>query len=319
MEDREKTNRFVLDRRAMLGALGAGFAGLVLSPFPAVAKGGGVLAKRIPSTGEAIPVIGMGTWITFNVGGDRELRGHRTKILKTFFEMGGGVIDSSPMYGSSQDVVGYGLKKLGMPEHLFSADKIWTGDGDATREQFAETADKWNVKTFDLMQVHNLVSWREHLDTLRQMKDEGKVRYIGITTSHGRRHRELEKIMKTEALDFVQLTYNMVDREVEKRLLPVAKDRGIAVIANRPFRGGSLIDAVQRGSKDAPRWAKEFDALNWPQFLLKWIVSHPAVTCAIPATSQVVHMKENMGACRGELPDAKMRARMLAHLESYVG
>lgn len=304
-----------LTRRTILKLAGLSFTGMMFAPLTAGAQAGsGILAKRIGSTGEAIPVIGMGTWITFNVGGDQKLRDARTEVLKKFFEMGGGMIDSSPMYGSSQTVVGYGLKKLGMPDHLFSADKIWTRDGDDTREQFAETAEHWGVKQFDLMQIHNLVSWEEHLATLQKMKADGKVRYIGITTSHGRRHGELEKIMKSQDIDFVQLTYNMVDREVERRLLPLAQERGIAVIANRPFRGGSLVDSVQSGSKKLPAWASEFDASNWPQFLLKFIVSHPAITCAIPATTKVVHMAENMGACRGRLADEKLRKRMLEYL-----
>lgn len=296
-----------ITRRTMIGAL-SGAAALTMIPWPLSAKGG-VLAKQIPSSGEAIPVIGMGTWQTFNVGNDPKLRADRTQVLKTFFELGGGLVDSSPMYGSSQAVLGHALEKL---EHdtLFSADKIWTNDGDATREQFSETAALWGVKSFDLMQIHNLLAWRDHLAELREMKGEKKVRYIGITTSHGRRHGELEQILKTEQLDFVQLTYNPVDREVEKRLLPLARERGIAVIANRPFDGGRLVDRVQRGMK-LPAWAKEFDALNWPQALLKWTVSHPAITCAIPATTQVVHMKENMGACRGRLATEKHRQKLV--------
>lgn len=286
-----------------------GAAAMSLAPIPGWAeRGGGVLAKQIPSTGEAIPVIGMGTWQTFNVGSDKKLRDARTRVLKTFFELGGGLVDSSPMYGSAQEVIGYALEKLER-DTLFSADKIWTSDGDATGQQFGETAGHWGVKSFDLMQIHNLVAWREHLAKLRELKQQKRVRYIGITTSHGRRHDELEQIMKTEQLDFVQLTYNPVDREVEKRLLPLAKERGIAVIVNRPFDGGQLIDRVQRGMK-LPAWAKEFDALNWPQALLKWTVSHPAVTCAIPATSQVVHMRENMGACRGRLATPEHRAKL---------
>ena len=302
-----------ISRRTMIGGLGATAATLALGPLPAIAQGG-VLAKRIPSSKEAVPVIGMGTWQTFNVGADEAMRDARTHVLKTFFDLGGGLIDSSPMYGSAQDVIGYGLKKLGAQPTMFSADKIWTSEGDKTQTQFREIAGKWGVQKFDLMQIHNLVAWREHLAALREMKADGKVRYIGITTSHGRRHSDLEQIMKTEALDFVQLTYNLEDREVEKRLLPVAQERGIAVIVNRPFQGGRLIDRVQQGSKKLPAWAEEFDAHNWPQFLLKWIVSHPAVTCAIPATTQVEHMRENMGACRGALADEKMRARMVAYL-----
>ena len=303
-----------IHRRTMLHALALGVPGMTLFPSTVRAAPADLIQKPIPSTGEKIPVIGMGTWITFNVGEDEKLRDARTRVLEEFFANGGGMIDSSPMYGSSQEVVGYGLRKLGVPKALFAADKIWTSDGDDTREQFAQTAAAWNLKKLDLMQVHNLISWREHLRTLFKMKEDGNVRYVGVTTSHGRRHDELESILKTQPIDFVQLTYNMADREAERRLLPIARERGIAVIANRPYQGGSLVDAVQKGSKKLPQWAGDFDAHNWPQFLLKFIVSHPAVTCAIPATTRVVHMKENMGACRGRLPDAKTRARMLAYL-----
>jgi diketogulonate reductase-like aldo/keto reductase len=176
----------------------------------------------------------------------------------------------------------------------------------------ARSHDLWGVRQFDLQQVHNLISWEAHLEMLFAMKNEGRLGHVGVTTSHGRRHGELEDIMRTQPIDFVQLTYNLVDREVEDRLLPLAVERGIAVIANRPFRGGPLVDRIQR--ERLPGWANEFDCRNWPQFLLKFIVSHPAVTCAIPATTRVDHMRENMGAAQGRLPDAEMRTRMLQYV-----
>lgn len=304
-----------IDRRTLLKLMGAGVAAAAVWPVGASAEPKDLIVKKIPSTGEKMTVIGMGTWRTFNVGGDTELRDHRAKILKAFFEGGGRMIDSSPMYGSSQDVVGYGLDKLGHPELLFAADKVWTSDGDETREQIVESRKEWSIPRFDLMQVHNLVAWKEHLPKLQKYKADDKIGYVGVTTSHGRRHDELEKIMRTQKLDFVQLTYNMVDREAEERLLPLAAEKGIAVIANRPFRGGSLPDRFQ-GKHKLPEWASEIDCDNWPQFLLKFIVSHPAVTCAIPATTKVGHMRENMGAARGKLPDAKMRKRMLTYVAS---
>ncbi len=309
-----------VSRRTLLKGLGAGAvtAGLMpLSPLHGYAgEMPELVTKPIPSTGEEIPVVGMGTWQTFNVGGDEKLREARTEVLEAFFSHGGGMIDSSPMYGSSQDVVGYGLEKLDMSEGLFSADKVWTRDGGATREQIAETADKWRVETFDLMQVHNLLAWEEHLATLEQMKEAGEIRYIGITTSHGRRHGEFAKVMKNHDLDFVQLTYNLVDRQVEERLLPLAVEQDIAVICNRPFRGGSLVDRFQDADHPLPEWADEYGISNWPQFLLKFIVSHPAVTCAIPATTRVEHMHENMGAARGEMPDPAGRKRMIEYTGS---
>ena len=273
--------------------------------------------KPIPSTGELIPVIGMGTWITFNVGQNVEARNKRADVLKTFFGLGGTMIDSSPMYGAAEEVMGYALNRLKAQgatpmDSLFSATKVWTrGKGDS---QIADSFRLWGLDEFDLFQIHNLLNWQEHLAELRQLKAEGKIRYIGITTSHGRRHKDLEDIMKTEALDFVQLTYNLQYRDVEQRLLPLAKEKGIAVIANRPLDGGRLFDRF--GNKALPSWAGEIGCANWAQFFLKFVVSHPAITCAIPATSQISHMQENMGAARGRLPDETARAEMLSYFQS---
>jgi diketogulonate reductase-like aldo/keto reductase len=306
-----------LTRRSFLQTLAAGAAGATLWPF--AGRGAEIpelTTKKIPSSGEEIPVIGMGTWQTFNVGGDTELRNQRTKVLKTFLDYGGGMVDSSPMYGSSQNVLGYALDKLDYTETLFSADKVWTRDGSATREDLEASRKKWGIEKFDLMQVHNLLAWKEHLPTLQKMKEAGEIRYVGITTSHGRRHGDFAQVMKKHDLDFVQLTYNILNREVEDRLLPLAKERGIAVICNRPFGGGGVVDRFQQGDHPLPDWAGEYGIKNWPQFLLKFIVSHPAVTCAIPATTQVEHMRENMGAARGRLPDAKTRQRMLEYVQS---
>ncbi|TDT43114.1 diketogulonate reductase-like aldo/keto reductase [Halospina denitrificans] len=304
-------------RRQLLEIMGAGAA---LAAFPALgavdSRPSEPIRKPIPGTDEALTVIGMGTWQTFNVGSDPQLRADRTRVLESFFANGGEVVDSSPMYGSSQEVLGHALDELGNDGGLFAADKVWTRDGEATREQFRQTASRWNLDTIDLMQVHNLLSWEPHLETLKTMKAEGKVRYIGITTSHGRRHREIEHILESQDIDFVQLTYSLANRDVEQRLLPLARDKGIAVIANRPFEGGYLINRLQGRNVPLPDWAGEIGCHNWPQLLLKFIVSHPAVTCAIPATTQVEHMRENMGAARGALPDAAMRRRMIDALDS---
>lgn len=256
----------------------------------------------------------MGTWITFNVGSDRRLRDARTNVLARFFEMGGGMIDSSPMYGSAEDVVGYGLQKLGRADSLFAATKIWTPLAAHGKEQLADSRRLWGVERFDLFQVHNLLNWEDHLETLAAEKAAGRIRYIGITTSHGMRHAGMEEIMSSRDIDFVQLTYNAVDRNAEARLLPLAAERGIAVICNRPYRRGQLIDAVQR--HPLPDWAKDAGAANWPALLLKFIVSHPAVTCAIPATSKVEHMTENMGALQGPLPDSETRKRMADYVRN---
>lgn len=309
-----------ITRRHTLKLLGGGLAVSALSPLYSLgessAEQASMLQKTIPSSDEKLPVIGMGTWQTFNVGSDEKLRLERTEVLDEFFKHGGGMVDCSPMYGSAAAVLGFALNKLGKPKSLFSAEKVWTSDGDKTQEQTREQSELWGVDRFDLMQVHNLLGWREHLDTLQQMKSEGTVRYVGITTSHGRRHADFEQIMASEDLDFVQLTYNITHREVEKRLLPLAREKGIAVIANRPYDGGDMIKQLKRRHQ-VPEWAvTECGCRTWADFLLKFIVSHPAATCAIPATTQVTHMQENMLAGQGPMPDAELRKRMIRHIES---
>jgi diketogulonate reductase-like aldo/keto reductase len=302
-----------VSRRTVLGALAASAGAAILRPFVALAQTGAI-TRPIPSTGERLSVVGLGSWITFNVGDDPELRDECAAVMRAYFAAGGRLIDSSPMYGSSQAVIGAGLRKLGAPSFLFSADKVWISSGSRGPGQIEESRANWGVSRFDLLQVHNLLAWEDHLPTLLAMKQEGRLRYVGITTSEGRRHAEMEKIMASQPIDFVQLTYNVVDRAAEARLLPLARERGIAVIANRPFREGALIRAVQR--HPLPAWAAECGAANWAQFLLKFIVAHSAVTCVIPATSQVAHVKENMGAAAGPLPDAALRRRMMTHVES---
>jgi diketogulonate reductase-like aldo/keto reductase len=291
----------------------ASAAGLALAPLIGDAAATPI-TRAIPATGQRIPAIGMGTWITFNVGGSSRLREHRKEIMRVFFERGGGMIDSSPMYGSAEAVVGWGLKRLENTAGLISATKIWTPYGGGGRDQMTESRKLWGLDTFDVMQIHNLVNWEDHLETLIQAKAEGRIRYIGVTTSHGSRHAELERIMRTQPIDFVQFTYNILDREAEDRLLPLAAERGLGVIVNRPFRHKELFRLFQ--DKSLPGWISEFDCENWAQFFLKFVISHQAVTCAIPATAQVGHMKENMGALQGRLPDADMRRRMVRYVES---
>jgi len=302
----EVTRRRLLQLLLAAGALPA-LGSVTAAPAP-------LLTRPIPSTGERLPVIGMGSYITFDVGTDDDLLAQRTAVLRAFFDAGGKLIDSSPMYDTSEAAIGECLARLEHPGALFSATKVWhwlTGPGD---RQMQRSRELWRVPRFDLMQVHNLVNWPDHLRTMRRDREAGLVRYIGITTSHGRRHDELADILRTEKIDFVQLTYNIRDREVEERLLPLAADHGIAVIVNRPFRRGGLIDRY--AGKPLPDWAADIDCDSWPQFLLKFIVSHPAVTCAIPATSRVDHMQENMAALRGPLPDAAMRREMIAYVDT---
>jgi len=300
-----------VSRRAFLGMLGAATA--LPSRF-AHAATGPMLGRAIPATGEEVPAIGMGTWITFNVGDDEALRAERAEVVRTFFERGGAVIDSSPMYGTSEAVIGHCLARIGHEGPLFAATKVWTplkwfGPG-----QMEQSRELWGVERFDLMQIHNLLNWEGHLETLLEDKAAGRIRYIGITTSHGRRHDELEKIMATQPIDFVQFTYNVLDREAERRLLPLAAERGLGVLINRPFRQKQLFR--QFAHHPLPEWAPEIDCANWAQFFLKFIVAHPAVTCVIPATSRVDHMAENMGALYGRLPDQAMRERMVRYVES---
>ncbi|HUX89714.1 MAG TPA: aldo/keto reductase [Gallionellaceae bacterium] len=286
----------------------------LLLPMMGLSRQSRPAARPILSSGEPLPLVGLGSWITFNVGNDQAARDASAEVMRNFFQAGGRLIDSSPMYGSSQEVIGYGLKKLGRPADLFAADKVWISDGDEGRAQMEASRRHWGIPRFDLMQVHNLLSWQAHLPTLFAMKAGGQLRYVGITTSHGRRHGEMEQIMKAEALDFIQLSYNLYDREAEQRLLPLALERGIAVIVNRPFQQGALLPRLAR--HPLPPWAAEIDCSSWAQFALKFIISHPAVTCAIPATTRIAHVVENMAAAAGRLPDKAMRARMAAFVDN---
>jgi len=306
----DRSRRHFLQALAL--ATGAGFSGLIY-PESTRASSTTLLTKPIPSGNERIPVIGLGSSRTFNVGNDPLGLDNVAEVMRYFFNAGGKLIDSSPMYGSSQPAIGYGLTKLGKTKTVFAADKVWTWAHDTGPEQMEQSRQHWQVDAFDLMQVHNLVAWQDHLKTLTNMKQQGKLHYVGITTSHGRNHEELAQVMKTQPLDFVQFSYNILDREVEATLLPLAAKRGIAVIINRPFQRGELIDALK--DKPLPEWAKNIDCKSWPQFLLKFVVSHPAVTCTIPATTQVAHVQENMAAGLLPLPDAATRVRMIDYVE----
>lgn len=274
----------------------------------------GILRKPVPATGERIPIVGMGSWLTFDVLPVGTFLDRRVEVLRRFFDAGGAVIDSSPMYNRSERVIGHCLRRLENDGGLFSATKVWTPLQVHGRIQIAQSEELWGVDRFDLLQIHNMVSWEAHLETLLEKKAAGEVRYIGITTSDGRRHQALERVIAEHPFDFVQLTYNLLDRQAEERLLPLARERGIAVLANRPFRRGALIERLQ--GRPLPPWAAEIDCASWPQLLLKFIVSHPAVTCAIPATSNPDHMSENMVAAYGRLPDARMRRDLIEHAES---
>ncbi|MCU7845713.1 MAG: aldo/keto reductase [Candidatus Thiodiazotropha sp. (ex Monitilora ramsayi)] len=299
-------------RRFLQGA--AGLVGALSLPVMGQSQSK-LIERPIPVSGETIPILGMGTWQTFDVAAYPEMVLRRTEVLRTFLERGGGMVDSSPMYGSSEETLGLCLERLSDRGSLFTATKVWTPMRWLGIQQMKQSMQLWGDDRFDLMQIHNMLDWETHLETLKAWKAEGRIRYIGITTSHGRRHEAMEKALSREAdFDFVQLTYNLLDREAEDRLLPLAADRGIAVIINRPFRGGDMFDLVEE--KALPGWAAEIGCDNWAQFFLKFILSHPHVTCAIPATSRVDHMQENMGAGVGPLPDPATRRRMIDFMQT---
>jgi diketogulonate reductase-like aldo/keto reductase len=303
-----------LKRRELVKALMAvGISGPLLSSI-VQAAGKDIITKPIPSSGEQLPVIGVGSSRTFDALGDDELMPRLQKVLQAFFDHNGMLIDSSPMYGTAEAVIGQLLKQTNTNNQLFSATKVWIDGKQDGIDQMEDSRKLWGIKRFDLMQIHNLVDWRTHLDTINEMKADGRLRYTGITTSHGRDHDELEAVLKKHAFDFVQMSYNIDNRIVEDRLLPIARDRGIAVIINRAYQKGSLFRRVK--GKTLPDWAGEVGIKSWGQFFLKYVVSHPAVTCAIPATTKIKHMVDNMGAQTGKLPDQKMRQEMIRYFQS---
>ena len=301
--------RAELDRRMVLGAAAGGTVAALLGRNRVAAAQ--PLLRPIPATGELLPAIGMGSWITFNIGEDGERRDRRVEVLRAFFAAGGSVINSSPMYGSSEAVIGYGLERVASA--AVRSDQVWT----------PLHAGAWSDGALLVAVGDRAVRPRadpQHaglggaLETLLADKIAGRVRYVGMTTSHGRRHDDLAAVMAERSLDFVQFSYSIADRQAERRLLPLAAERRLAVIINRPFDGGDLFRAVE--GKPLPGWAADCDCANWAQFFLKFVVAHPAVTCAIPATSRVDHMRENMGALTGRLPDPELRERMARHVLS---
>jgi aryl-alcohol dehydrogenase-like predicted oxidoreductase len=266
--------------------------------------------RTIPSSGEQLPVIGCGTWQTFDVGESEPDRRQRAQVLETLFEAGGSVIDSSPMYGRSEQVVGELLAQAGQRSHAFVATKVWTRGREAGIAQMNQSMALLQADPIDLMQVHNLLDWQVHLETLRGWKERGRVRYLGVTHYTRSAYPQLESVLRSESLDFVQFNYSAEEREAEKLLLPLAADRGIAVLVNLPFGGGGLLRRL--GGKPLPGWAPEIECTSWAQLLLKFVLSNPAVTCVIPGTSKPRHMLDNARAGTGALPDARMRERIAA-------
>jgi len=302
-----------LTRREAARLVTAGAAALVLpigvSRMRAATESSTMLTRAIPSSGEKLPVIGLGTWQTFDVDLTSDARRQLEDVLSLFVKLGGRVIDSSPMYGHAEDVIGDLTATLGIRDKLFVATKVWTRGKENGIRSMERSMVRLRTKRIDLMQVHNLLDVHIHLETLREWKEQGRIRYIGITHYESGAFGEVEKIMRNEKLDFVQINYSLMERDAEERVLPLAQERGIAVIVNRPFGGGDLFSRVR--SKPLPEWAAEFECRSWAQFFLKWIVGHPAVTCAIPATDKPRHLEDNMQGGIGRLPDAKMRQRMV--------
>ncbi len=299
------TRRDWLRGAIAVGALAASGAGMS-APTP--------IKRAIPSSGELLPVIGLGTYQTFDAGSTPSERAPLREVLREFVDLGGSMLDSSPMYGRSEEVAGDLAAELGVQKKLFHATKIWTSGREGGLAQMERSFRRMRVAHMDLMQIHNLVDWRTHLATLREWKQQGKIRYLGVTHYTDSAYDELERVLNAEALDFVQLNFSIVERAAEKRLLPLAMERRVAVIANRPFAQAGLFSKVR--GKDLPPWAEEFDCDSWAQFFLKFIVSHSAITCVIPATGNVKHLRENMYAGTGRLPDATMRERMARHVAS---
>ena len=269
-----------------------------------------MISRAIPSTGETLPVIGLGTWQAFDIGTSPSERETRREVLKRFVELGGTLVDSSPMYGKAEGVVGDLAADAAVASKLFFATKVWTTGRAAGIQQMERSMKLLRVARLDLMQVHNLVDGQTHLATLREWKQAGRLRYLGVTHYTASAYAELERVLRAETLDFVQLNYSLEEREAERRLLPLAQERGIAVIVNRPFAAGALLRQA-RGTP-LPAWAREVGCSSWAALFLKWIVGHPAVTCVIPATSQPDHLTQNMEAGQGPVPDAALRDRIAA-------
>ncbi len=300
-----------LSRRRVLKYLAAGSISLAL-PQLSLGMDKTILKRTIPSSGEKIGVVGVGTWQTFDVGNSDSARAPLREVLKVLVENGGNLIDSSPMYGSSEKVVGDLTHELGLQDSIFFATKVWTTGESQGASQMKSSMEKLRANPIDLMQIHNLQDWKTHLKTLYDWKEKGTIRYIGITHYVDSAHEDLERIIKTEKIDFVQMNYSMVDRNAERSLLPAAREKGVAVLTNVPFAGGSLFQKTK--GKELPKWAADFDCKSWGQFFLKYLLSNPAVTCVIPGTSKPHHMLDNIGAGLGRMPNEAERKKMVDYL-----
>jgi aryl-alcohol dehydrogenase-like predicted oxidoreductase len=269
-----------------------------------------MIVRAIPSSGEEVPVVGLGTWQTFDVGTGPSQRDPLREVLRTFVEQGGRVVDTSPMYGNAERVLGDLTSELQLQSSLFVATKVWTPGRAEGIRQMESSLQKLHTETVDLMQVHNLVEVEAHLETLAEWKRQGRVRYVGITHYTASGHEPVARLLASRTLDFVQINYSVGEREADRRVLPLAQERGVAVLVNRPFGGGGLLRRLR--TRPLPAWAGELGCQSWGQLLLKYVIAHPAVTCVIPATSSVAHLLENMQAGDGPLPDEQQRAQIAA-------
>jgi len=296
-------------REAFAASLGAAFIPPWLSG-QLLAADKAIHLRSIPATGEQVPAIGLGSWITFDVPpGDSKGRQRSTEVIRRFLAAGGTLIDSSPMYGHAQELIGSALRELDKASDAFSATKVWIPGASLGESQMEQALELWGLQKFDLLFVHNMLDWENHLTWMQQWQENGKLRYLGVSTSHGRRHAELADVIRQQPFEILQFTYNIADREAEKRLLPLAQEFGKAVVINRPFAGGDLFRRVR--NRPLPPQAVELQYTSWAQVFLSWIISHPAVTCAIPATSNPEHLSENMAVLRAPLPDELQRRDML--------
>ena len=296
----------------MLQAVGTLAAALAMRP--ASAQSSGIVSRPIPASGEHLPLIGLGTWQVFDVGNDRAARAPLREVLDAFAKSGGRMIDSSPMYGTSESVVGDLVAELGLAGKLFVATKVWTSGRAAGIQQMETSFKRLRVQTMDLMQIHNLVDVATHTKTLADWKAKGRVRFVGITHYTSSAYAEVEKWLKAGQYDFLQINYSLAERDAAERLLPLARERKVAVIANRPFAEGAMFRRVR--GKPVPEWAKEAGMATWAQYFLKWIVSHPAVTCTIPGTGKAEHLADNLAAGSGPLPGEALRTKMAEHFDS---
>ena len=302
---RRQAVRMVLTGSAALASARFGNA---LSADPNSARA--IITREIPSSRELLPVVGLGTWQTFDIDPSSGEQRALAEVLQVFTDLGGRLVDSSPMYGRSEEVLGELAAALKLRERLFLATKVWTTGKQAGIRQMEDSFRKLRANRIELMQVHNLVDVATQLQTLREWKQQGRIKYLGITHYTAGGHEAVARIVASEPLDFIQINYSVGEREAEGRLLPLARDRGVAVIANRPFAGGDLFRRLR--SKPLPGWAAEVDCTTWAQLLLKFVISNPAITCAIPATSKVSHLRENMRAGFGPLSNDELRARIAA-------